>query len=87
MPLAATEILSAVSALAAVLGLIWLGARLARAGGWGRMPESGRLLAVEEALPLGGRQKLLLVRCGGRRAVLLTGGATDLMLGWVEETP
>jgi flagellar protein FliO/FliZ len=87
MSLAATDILTAVSALTGVLGLIWLGARLARAGGWGRMPDGGRILAVEEALPLGGRQKLLLVRCGGRRAVLLTGGATDLMLGWLEETP
>ena len=79
-----TELLTAMAALAVVLALILLAARIARAGGWGQATASGRQLAVEEALPLGGRQRLVLVRCGTSRALLLTGGATDLMLGWLD---
>ena len=81
-----TDLLSAAAALLAVLALILLAARLARARGWGTIP-AGRLLAIEETLPLDGRQRLLLVRCGTRRALILTGGATDLLLGWLEDAP
>jgi flagellar protein FliO/FliZ len=89
MPTDPTSILTASVALPAVLGLIWLAGRLARATGLGtlrragrRGAAAGRALAVEEVLALDPRRKLLLVRCEAGRVVLLTGG-TDLVVGWL----
>jgi len=89
MPTDLTSILTAAVALPAVLGLIWLAGRMARAGGIGlRRPPGtkGRALAVEEALALDQRRRLLLVRCEGRRVLLMTGG-TDLLVGWLPPDP
>ena len=89
MPTELTSILTAAVALPAVLGLIWLAGRLARAGGMGmRRPNGakGRGLALEETLALDQRRRLLLVRCEGRRVLLLTGG-TDLVIGWLPPDP
>lgn len=47
-------------------------------------PARGGLLAVEQVLALDARRRLVLVRCGGRRLVLLTGGPQDVPLGWLE---
>lgn len=84
-------VLAAIAALAAVLGLIWLAGRLARAGGFG-MRHAGpkgarpRVLAIEETLALDPRRRLVLVRCESGRVLLLTGG-TDLVLGWLPQEP
>ncbi len=89
MPTDLASILTATVALAAVLGLIWLAGRLARAGGMGmRRPTGakGRVLALEESLALDPRRRLLLVRCEGRRILLMTGG-TDLVIGWLPTDP
>ena len=89
MPTEFTSILTAAVALPAVLGLIWLAGRLARAGGMGmRRPNGakGRGLALEETLALDQRRRLLLVRCEGRRVLLMT-GATDLVIGWLPPDP
>lgn len=79
--------LTAAAALLAVLGALLLAGRAARAAGIGQRP--GRRLAVEESLALDGRRRLLLLRCDDRRLLLLTGGAPDLVLGWLppETTP
>jgi flagellar protein FliO/FliZ len=85
--------LLAVVALAAVVGLILLArhavpllpglARMAaRGGGRGPAPRGG--LALEQALALDARRRLLLVRCGTRRVVLLTGGPQDVVVGWMD---
>ncbi|MCO6419903.1 flagellar biosynthetic protein FliO [Siccirubricoccus sp. KC 17139] len=80
--------LQAAAALAAVLGPLWLAARaLGRRQGGAARP--GRRLALLESLALDPRRRLLLIRCDGREALLLTGGTEDRMLGWLppEQAP
>lgn len=84
-----TPVLTAIAALIAVLGLIWVAARLARVSGIGLRRATGgrgRLLAVEESLALDQRRRLLLLRCEDRRVLVLTGG-TDVVLGWLPPGP
>lgn len=85
MILNAHAVLTSAGALAAVLGLLLLAARVLRAGRGTRA--TGRRLAVEEALALDTRRRLLLVRCDGRELLLLTGGRQDTVIGWVPERP
>ncbi len=42
-------------------------------------------MALEQVLALDPRRRLCLVRCGARRVVLLTGGAQDLLVGWLDD--
>ena len=65
MVIGSSSILSAIAALVAVLGLVWLAGRMARFGGLAR-------------------RRLHLVRCEDRRVLVLTGGAQDLVIGWLE---
>ena len=44
-------------------------------------------LRLEYALPLDARRRLLLVRCGPRRVLLLTGGVQDVVVGWLDPSP
>ncbi len=76
-------VLTAVAALAAVLGLILLVGRLVRASGRLPRPSGGRL-AVTEVLALDASRRLRLVRCDGREVLLLTGGPADVVVGWVD---
>ncbi|MBX6373456.1 MAG: flagellar biosynthetic protein FliO, partial [Acetobacteraceae bacterium] len=47
-------------------------------------PRPGRRLALVEVLALDPRRRLVLVRCDGREALLLTGGGgQDALLGWL----
>jgi flagellar protein FliO/FliZ len=73
----------ALAALLAVLGLIGLGARALRY----LRPRLGLPLAgaltVQAVLPLDGRRRIYLIGCAGRRVLLLTGGAGDVVLGWL----
>lgn len=72
------------AALAAVLGAILVGGRLLR----GRMPRpgpQGTVLRLDGVLALDGRRRLHLVSCDGRRLVLLTGGDSDVVVGWLPE--
>ncbi len=85
MPTDLAPLLTAAVALPTVLALIWLAGKLARRAGLGvrGAGTGGRALAVEEALTLDQRRRLLLVRCAEGRVVLLTGGATDVVVGWL----
>jgi flagellar protein FliO/FliZ len=76
----------AVVALAAVLALIWLTQRILRAGGLAPRSSSGRL-ALVSMIALDPRRKIALVRCDNRYLLLLTGGANDLLLGWIPDAP
>ena len=80
-----TQWLTAAAALAGVLALILLAARLARRAGLAPRAGTGRL-RVEEALALDARRRLLIVRCDGRALLLLTGGAQDQVVGWLPES-
>ncbi|WP_241666800.1 FliO/MopB family protein [Muricoccus nepalensis] len=68
-------------ALAVVLGLLWLVARLARRGG---LAASGpRRVRVVEATPLDTRRRAVILRVDGREALVLTGGPQDVFVGWL----
>ncbi len=85
MPVSATTILTALAALAAVLVLVLLAGRAARLGGFAPRA-GGRLLAVQDTLALDHRRRLTLVGCNGRRVLLLTGGAQDLVVScWLDD--
>lgn len=75
--------LSGIAALALVLGLIWLSARAARLAGLAPRAASARRLAIAETLPIDQRRRLHLIRCDGRELLLLTGGSSDAMIGWL----
>jgi flagellar protein FliO/FliZ len=76
-----TTLLSAAAALVGVLAALVLALRGLRATSMAR--RAGRRLAVEEALALDGRRRLVLVSCDGRALLLLTGGTQDVVLGWL----
>lgn len=79
----------ALLSLAVVLGLVLLAGRAVRAGGWApRLAGTGGgQLALVQSIALDPRRRLHLVRCDGRHVLLLTGGATDLVAGWLEPPP
>jgi flagellar protein FliO/FliZ len=76
-------LLTAVAALAGVLGALALLLRGLRAVA--RTRGAGRRLAVEEAVALDSRRRLVLLRCDSRRLLVLTGGAADVVIGWLPE--
>ena len=80
-PIATT--LTAFAALAVVLGLVWLASRAARWGGLAPRQTGVRRLAVQDVIALDARRRLTLVRCDDRTVLLLTGGAQDLVVGWL----
>ncbi len=81
-------------ALALVLALIWASRHalsafpgmLARFGLDAKRvgPARGGALALEQVITLDARRRLVLARCGARQVVLLTGGAQDLVVGWLD---
>ena len=80
-----SSVLTAFASLAAVLGLIWLASRATRWGGLATRGAGSRLLGVEETVALDQRRRLSLVRCEGRRVLLLTGGGQDVVVGWLPD--
>jgi flagellar protein FliO/FliZ len=79
-------LLTASAALAAVLALIWIAQRAARLGGFVAGPAgAGRQLSVQEAIAIDPKRRLHLVRCEGRQVLVMTGGAQDLVVGWLPE--
>ena len=81
--------LAAVAALAGVIALVLLTRRLllvlpTRLLPFALPPPRGGMLALEQVLALDARRRLVLVRCGERRLLLLTGGPQDVSLGWLE---
>lgn len=77
-----SDLLSAAGALVLVLGAIVLlryGSRFVA----GRRPRAaGTPLWLAGQLGLDGRRRLHLVQCGGSQVLLLTGGASDVMIPW-----
>jgi flagellar protein FliO/FliZ len=85
-----SSVLLSLFALAAVLGLVVLTGRVVRARGWNGLPGNPRgpsRLSPIQTLALDPRRRLHLVRCDGRHVVLLTGGATDVVVGWLDGQP
>ena len=69
MPLPVPSVLIGLAALAAVLALVLLSGRAARAL-LAQRPQAGRRLALRETLALDPRRRLVLVACDGREALL-----------------
>ena len=76
---------TAAGALALVLGLLWLVARLARRGG---LAVAGpRRMRVVEVTPIDSRRRAVILRVDGREALVVTGGPQDSFLGWLSPPP
>ena len=74
--------------LAGVVGLILLARRAAMLlPGLARLQPAQGPLRLEQALALDARRRLLLVRCGPRRVLLLTGPGADTVVGWLDPAP
>lgn len=82
MPLSPTSIITAIIALAAVVGLVVLAGRVARSTGLARA-RTGQRLAIREVLPLDRTRSLRIVSCDGRELLVLVGGGSDTLLGWL----
>ena len=82
------DILTTAAALAAVIVMILLarfGTRFI-----GLLPRRGinqDALSLLATLPLDQRRRLTLVGCRGRQVLLLTGGSSDVVLGWLPSDP
>jgi flagellar protein FliO/FliZ len=88
--MSAASPLLAVLALGGVVALILLARLAALRFGLApalRGPPRGGPLALEQVLPLDPRRRLLLVRCGDKRVLLLTGGGRDCVIGWLDAPP
>lgn len=88
MPLSYTSLLTAFIALAAVIGLVVLAGRVARATGLARS-RIGQRLSLRETMAIDRTRSLRIVSCDGRELLLLVGGGSDVLLGWlpVQELP
>ena len=80
MPL--TDLLSAFGALVLVLALIVLLRFGTRFLGAMRPHNAATPFRLAGQLGLDGRRRLQLVQCGDGQVLLLTGGASDIMLAW-----
>ena len=84
MTASADTLITAGGALFAVLLLVLVAARLLRMGGWAPRPLGGKTRSLRESLALDTRRRLHLVQCGQKQIVLLTGGAQDVVVGWID---
>ena len=76
-------LLTAAVALMGIVGLILLSGRILKRTALGRTGAPGRLLVVRETIALDASRRLHLIRHGDRDVLLLTGGQTDVVVGWV----
>ena len=79
-----TTLLTGAAALAGIVGLILLIGRALRHTSLGKPQSSARLLILRDTLVLDARRRLYLIQHGDRTVLLLTGGETDVVVGWVD---
>ncbi len=82
MPISYTSLATAFISLAAVIGLVVLAGRMARATGLVKSRQ-GQRLALRETLQIDRSRSLRIVSCDGREVLLLVGGGSDVVLGWL----
>jgi hypothetical protein len=72
--------------LAAVLApvLARIAGRLRGGGMAARLPAP---LALVQSIALDPRRRVSLLRCGDRHVVVLTGGGSDVVVGWLDDPP
>lgn len=73
----------AIAALAATIGAILLAAAIARRSGLAAAARPGRRLSVVETVALDPRRRLVLARVDGAEALLIVGGESDQVVGWI----
>lgn len=78
-----TPVLTTIAALGAVLGLIWIAARLLKISGLAPMTAQPGRLAIEAILSLDSKRRLLLVRCDHQSLLILTNPSNDTIVGWL----
>ncbi len=78
------SMLGAAAALAAVLALIWALHLLARTR---LRPQPNRRLRLGETIALDAKRRLHLVHCDQKCVLIQTGGAQDMVVGWLPEGP
>jgi flagellar biogenesis protein FliO len=77
-------LLTSAAALAGIVGVILLLGRALRHTSLGRSQGPARLLVVKDSIALDARRRLYLVQTGDRSVLLLTGGGSDLVVGWLD---
>ena len=80
------DVLTTAAALVAVVGMILLvrfGSRLA--GFVAPRTNPGGALSLDASLLIDPKRRLCLIGCQGRQLLLLTGGTTDVLLGWLPD--
>jgi len=87
----APSALLVIAVLGGIVALVLISRRVllmlpARFGAGGMMARGG-MLAVEQTIALDARRRVVLLRCGERRIILLTGGAQDVVVGWLPDQP
>lgn len=82
MPISYTSLATAFISLAAVIGLVLLAGRMARATGLVKSRQ-GQRLALLETLQVDRTRSLRIVSCDGREVLMLVGGGSDVVLGWL----
>jgi flagellar biogenesis protein FliO len=80
----AYNLLFAAVSLAGIVGVILLVGRVLRHTSLGKPASSARLLIVKDTIALDARRRLHLIQHGDRAVLLLTGGETDLVVGWLD---
>jgi flagellar protein FliO/FliZ len=71
--------------LIGVIALIGVAAKLFQFTGWRPRLQAERTLILRESIALDPRRRIHLIQCGQRQVVLLTGGAQDLVIGWMQD--
>jgi hypothetical protein len=79
-----TMLLTSAAALAGIVGVILLIGRALRHTSLGKPQSSARLLIVKDTIALDARRRLYLIQHGDRAVLLLTGGETDVVVGWLD---
>ena len=82
MPVSLTTVVTSALALAAVLGLVLLAGRALRGAGLAGFRPSSRLV-LRESLVIDRNRSLRIISCDDRELLLLVGGGTDLVIGWL----
>ncbi len=82
MPVSLTAVVTSALALAAVVGLVILAGRALRGVGVAGFRPSSRL-ALRESIAIDRVRSLRIVSCDERELLLLVGGTSDVIVGWL----
>jgi hypothetical protein len=79
-----TTLLISAASLAGIVGVILLIGRALRHTRFGKPRSSARLLILRDTIALDARRRLHLVQHGDRAVLLLIGGTSDIVVGWLD---